>query len=214
MKRHKATRKADLTFIKEALRDRRCWGCLGVVVDDGGGHWGFIDGDVIVDIELQPSEERISAVMGSPAGGLGAGIWSIPPVGSEVIVLVPDGEFDFQPTIVAVTNGETQPNGLSENTIVIQAPVGGEVIVHDGDNTAKALAFQDDLAELASTFLSHTHISGSPGSPTGPPLASATPRVPFLPPEPLDPPSVDNSPYDSSPSSVSNFEGTKVLKGK
>ena len=151
-KTRKAVRRPDLSALKEAIMDKRAWCALGKVIEDdaGGAHFEIIEGEVIVDVELQPSLEIVSPVVSSPMGGNGSGIFSVPPVGSEVIVAIPEGEMFFHPTIVGVLTSGTSASGLSDSTIVIVAPPGGEVLIHDGDNSAEPLVRQSD-------FENHTH---------------------------------------------------------
>jgi len=164
----KATKRADLAALKEVMKDNRVWCALGIVLadDSGSAHFEINGGEVLVDVELQPSLEEVSAIVSTPLGGNGSGVWSVPPVGSEVIVAVPDGEFDFQPTIVGVMNGGGGVDGLSASTLVIVAPPGGKVLIHDGNGDAEPLVRKSD-------FEVHTHPTGT--GPSGPPDPASTP---------------------------------------
>lgn len=197
---HKATKRPDMSALREAMRDRRVWCSLGKVLpsDDGGSHYSIDGGEILVDVEIQPSLEEVSAIVGSAAGGNGAGVWAIPPVGAEVIVAIPEGEVEFQPTIVSVLSSGTAADGLAENTIVIVAPTGGQVIVHDGSSgDAKELAYKSDVQAVVDTFNGHTH--GYIPSGTGTPALSTGPAT---------------SPTGAPPVDSPDPEGTTVLKGK
>lgn len=141
-KLRKPTKRFDMTALREALADGRVHASLALVVLEGSSHFEVTEGaDVLVDVELQPSGVRTSARLG------GVGIYAIPPVGAEVIVLVPDGELEAGAVLVART-GEA-PDGLAADTLVVVAPAGGTVLVHDGTAAeAVALATKADVQGL------------------------------------------------------------------
>lgn len=169
---HKSVKRPDLSGLKEALKDGRVWCALGIVLEDdgGGAHFEITEGEVLVDVELQPSEEEITCVVSSPVGGLGVGVFAVPPVGAEVIVAVPDGDILFQPTVVGVMNGSA-PDGLSGTTLVIAAPSGGEVLIHDGANGTEPLARKSDMEALELHV--DTHFHPAPLGPTGAPTVAS-----------------------------------------
>jgi hypothetical protein len=150
--RKKATKRADLSSMREALKDGRVWVSLGTVT--GGSDYYQIDGaDILVEVELHPSTARITAKLGTVAGAMGAGVWAIPPLGSEVIVAVPDGEMIFQPTIVALLPSGSLPDGISPTTLVVACPAGGNVLIHDGSGTAHQLVTKE-------AYEAHKHPTG------------------------------------------------------
>ncbi|MCP3669516.1 MAG: hypothetical protein GY814_03595 [Gammaproteobacteria bacterium] len=165
---HKAVKRPDLSGLKEAMKDGRAWCRLGIVLADDGEkpHFETVGGEVLVDVELQPSEEEITCVVSSPVGGSGVGVYAVPPVGSEVIVAIPDGEIVFQPTIVGVMAAEG-PDGLDDTTLVIVAPSGGNILLHDGDNATESLARKSDMEALETHIDGHFH--PAPLGPTGKP---------------------------------------------
>lgn len=127
---HSPRRRPDLTAMREALLDGRVWTAMGIVVNgDDGNYFEFYEDDVLVDVELMPNEEHIQARLGGVAGGPGMGIWGIPPLGTEVAILVPTGEYEFGASIVAVLSSGSLPDGIAPGVTVI---ANGEVLVHDG----------------------------------------------------------------------------------
>jgi hypothetical protein len=158
----KATRKLDLTNIRNVLKDGLAWTCLGIVqaAEDGGSHFEIDDGTMIVRVELQPSGEEVDAHV--TGGAFGWGVWFVPPVGAEVIVAIPDGETDFSPAIVGVLASGSLPDIVAEDSLVIVSPPGGkvrveaesqvtveapEVLVSDGGSTSP-LAFKSDVQDI------------------------------------------------------------------
>lgn len=182
----------------------------GIVVQEGASHFELVEGgaDVLVDVELQPSGERITARLGGLGGGPAAGIWAIPPVGAEVVILVPDGDLEAGAVIVACESTGSVPDGLGPTTIVICPPAGGQVLVHDGDaGEAVELATKADLDALAEyvnvqfdASAGHVHVTPS-GPTTTITTGTASSPVPVTPVPPLP---------DPAPQAV----GTAVLKAK
>jgi hypothetical protein len=172
--------------MKEALKDGRCWSCFGIVrASEDGSVFEIAGDDVLVEVELQPNEERITARLGSVAGGPGRGVWAVPPEGTEVAVLVPDGDPAFMPVIVAtLTSGET-PADLDETTVVIANNLGDIAVIPSGDvslgeagATEQALrgnSFQTKFNTLVTAYNAHTHaIAGAVGTASPPNNASPT----------------------------------------
>ena len=197
MRGRRATKRLDVTDLRAVLRDRRTWNALGVVAefDDGDSHFELVtddDGaliDILVEVELVPDQVRVMARMSGFAGGAGAGIWSIPAIGDEVIVAIPAGQIDFQPAIVGVLSSGGIPNGGGQGpapgrTII----VAGEVLIHDGSGGAAELAKASELNDLRSYVAGHGH----PVTVAGP-LAGNTTGITPLPP--------------------TDYPGTEVLKG-
>lgn len=193
----RSTKRLDLTDLRRALRDRRTWNALGVVtVPEGGGpHYELVteDGavvDILIEVELVPDQIPVTARMSGFAGGSGAGIWTVPGVGDEVVVAMPAGQIDFQPAIVAVLSSGEVPAGGGQGpaparTIIVNA----EVLVHDGSGGAEPLAKVSELNHLKARLDAHGH----PVTVAGPLTGSTTGITPLPPPEP--------------------YPGTEVLKG-
>ena len=146
MKRRRGgSKRLDLAPLKEIEKDRRCWTCMGTVVVPEGESSDFeiitTDGrqDVLVDVETQPEGLDITARLNDAA------IWRIPNVGDEVAIVIPAGELDFMPIIVATCASGTLPDGVAENVTVI---ANSEVLIHDGDGGAVELALKSDVQEV------------------------------------------------------------------
>ena len=213
-KGRRGTKRADLSTIREAIKDQREFFVKGLVLadDSGGPHFEVIEGDVIVDVLVVPMEIEISAVVSSPVGGLGTGIYSIPPVGAEVVVGIPDGYLDFEPTVVGVCSSQGAPSGLVANTIVVVAPEGGEVLIHDGDSgEARELAYRSDVEALTDVFNAHIHQDATTAPTTVPVGASSVQLVKPAAVMPVTPFDVYSP---GAPQAAPAPEGTSVLKGK
>lgn len=185
----KPKRRLDLSDIKEALRDQRIWAAFGVVVDnDNDGTHFEIDsdeGDILVEVELIPSEEQLTCRLGAIAGGSGRGVWAIPPVGTEVAVLVPEGAVDGEPIIVATLSSGSlvSTEGVSENRTII---INDEVLIHDGSGGAVSLATKEDVETLRGELNSHTHTTTATVSSGSPGVISAPDQAPFTAPSGTD----------------------------
>lgn len=148
-----SSRKLDLSSLRAALEDRRVWTALGLVQVPAGStsHYEITDDDVLVEVELLPAGEPLTCRLAcTAAAGPGGGVWCIPAPGTEVVVLVPHGEFENDPVIIGTLSSNTVPYGLSATTLVIVAPEGGEVLIHDGSGSTEALVKKTE-------FTSHTH---------------------------------------------------------
>lgn len=163
-KAKKPTKRFDASAMRKVLEDqgfsRGFFTCLGIVqaAEDGGVHFDLDDEDLTVDVLLMPSEELITVRLGSAAAGPGWGIWAVPPVGAEVMIAIPDGDTNFQPMIASFYSSGQLPPGLNATTIVISAPPGGDVLIHDGDGNTDRLVKE-------SAYKTHKHPSGM--GPTG-----------------------------------------------
>lgn len=166
-------KKLDLGVIRQAMMDGRVWTGMGVVKLFPGetAHY-VIDttagvADVMVDVELAPNGERLVCRLGA-AGG----VVRIPAVGTEVAVIIPEGDFDSDAIIVAeLTSPSAGVPGLAEGVTVIMNTTA--VLIHDGDEAnAKPLAYLEDVQTLRdevntmkSVFNAHVH--PVPGVTTG-----------------------------------------------
>ena len=159
-RRRHGAKKLDLTSMREVLRDGRVWGALGLVTKDGDSHWSFDeDGDVLVEVELVPSGETLTCRLACVAGGAGRGIWSVPPVGSEVAIMMPEGSIDAEPMIVGVLSSGSTPDGIGENVTVI---ANVQVLVHDGAGGAVSLALKSDVQEVVDAIVNAVPSTSGP----------------------------------------------------
>lgn len=121
MKRKRVrAKRLDVTDLRALVEDHRVWFFHAVVIDpDGAGqHFDLDEEDLFIEIETQPGQLDLTARLGSAFGGPGEGLWHIPPVGAEVVVALPAGRIDFQPTIVSVLSGGLLPARVSNDRTV------------------------------------------------------------------------------------------------
>ncbi len=187
---NRPTKRLDLTDMRHLFRDGRVWSGLGVVIaPDGGPHWRIEPNgsgdpfDITVEVEIMPSQVHVTA-------RLRAGMWEVPDVGDEVAILIPAGEIDFQPIVIATLSSGSVPavQGPEPGRILI---VKGEVLVHDGTGGAVALALKSDVdaqrSWVAAQFSGsngHVHVVAGAATTTMITVAdpAATPPTPSTPP--------------------------------
>lgn len=187
----KGSKRLDLSGLKDAMRDRRAWGAIGVVIAPSGAasHYEIVQGpggpeDVLVEVELQPDRTHVSARLGALGGGPGAGLWAIPPVGAEVAVLIPSGRLDFMPCVVGVLSSGSVPERISAEKTILVAPTTLELVVGDrvirvaggridlGDEASQPVPKGNDqkslLTDILNAIASHSHSSnGAPPNNAG-----------------------------------------------
>lgn len=182
------SKRLDLTAMREVLQDQRVWARMGVVSAAEDGEHYLIDenADVLLEVSLMPDEDLTTCRLGSLAGGPGRGVWAIPPVGTEVAVLVPDGQLDFMPIVIATLASGEVTSDLDETVIVMSNNLGDIAVIPSGDvslgekgATEQALrgnSFQSKFNSFVTTFNTHVHPGvTSGGSSTGTPPSPATP---------------------------------------
>jgi uncharacterized protein involved in type VI secretion and phage assembly len=168
----------DLSPFKAALgKGAKVYCGLAVVVkrDGDSAHWEKHtedngDTDILVEVDLMPTGEPLTVRLGAAAAGNGWGLWSVPPVGAEVIVAFPDGEMDgMDPVIIRVLSSGKVPDALDGDTLVLIAPkkiiiasqndktyVGSE----DGTGTEPMVlgnSLETRLSDLEAKFVAHVH---------------------------------------------------------
>lgn len=185
-----ATKRLDVAQARQLLRDGLVWTGLGVVRLFPGElqHFEVVaseEPDVLVDVELVPGRERLVCRLGIAVGA----VWQVPPVDSEVAVLIPQGDLEADPIIVGVIS--TPPGILTGSNVVIMARPGGTVEVYDGSGTPKALAYKEDVEALkdyvSQQFTSaagHTHAVSGSSTTTVTPVAVSAPAASPGPPAP------------------------------
>lgn len=169
----RGSKRLDLTDMRALMRDQRTWCSIGRVFVPPGeaSHYTIDDGDIIVEVVLQPSLHDVTC-------RLAGGMWIVPAVDEEVVVVLPEGEMTFMPTIIAILSTGNVPSAQqpTPTRMVIQRQ---EVVVHDGAGGADPLptlaslqASIDKLNELIAKYKLHVHDGGTlPGALTGPPQA-------------------------------------------
>lgn len=173
-RKRKATKRFDIGLLAEALRDGRQWAAVGLVEkpSDGGSHYRVeTDGgtitDILVEVTLKPSNQEITCRLANAIAG--GGLWRVPSIGDEVVVVLPAGAVDFMPCIVGILSGQSIPDGASDSktilvasdTIEITAP---SIVISNG-GAAEPLVTK-------SQFDAHTHPTGT--GPSGVPSNAAT----------------------------------------
>lgn len=200
----KPTKRMEVSAQREVLRDDRIWCKVGIVVKRGASHFELTDDDLLIEVDLMPEEVEVTCRMGAVGGGAAAGYWFIPPVGSEVAVLIPDGEEADDLVIVGVLSTGELPADVAEGRVVV---AGGEVYIHDGAGGAVALALKSDVDAVKSTFDGHRHHQfGYPGGiqDAGTVFGTSVPKTTITTPAP------GAGPTDV----IAEPAGTIVLKGK
>jgi hypothetical protein len=131
----RAGRRMSMPEVRAAISDRQrqTWVGIGLVKPPpGGGSHYDVDDDVgvLVSVELQPEGQPVMARLGGLGEGGSNGVWRIPPLGSEVAVVVPGGDLDADACIVGVLASGGTPGELDGDTLVVRAPK--IVIIADG----------------------------------------------------------------------------------
>jgi len=168
-RRRGGAKRLDLTDLRAVLQDSRLFTRFGrVYVPEGASkHFEIISEngsiDILVDVLLEPRDFDVTCRLGG-TGGAKRGAWTIPNPGDEVAVVVPDGEIDWMPIIVAVCSTGEVPAGLAENVTVI---ADGKVLVHDGDGGTEPLVKKSE-------FEAHVHTAPGGGGVTTTPNAAIT----------------------------------------
>lgn len=180
----RGSKRLDVAGLREALKDTRVWASLAIVMapdgEAGAEHWELdLDEtgapvDILVEVLLVPSNVEVTARLGGFAGA--AGVITVPDVGDECLVIFPDGQLDWMPTLVARMSTGTVPNPTGQGpapgrTVIVNT----QVVVHDGSGGAGPLVTRAE-------FMAHTHAAPtlSPGDQTyttpntGAPTASIT----------------------------------------
>lgn len=132
----------ELSDARAALEDGKTWCALGTVAKrEDGKSFELLQGsggtvDVLVEVDLKPHGEQITARLAM--AGPGVGFWYIPPVGTEVAVLLPEGELDNDPMIVGVLSTNAVPATLAADTAVLVVPANLQVVATNGTILQKA----------------------------------------------------------------------------
>lgn len=144
---------------------------IGVVkaADPGSPYYTISDDGLLIDVELQPSGEEVTALMCVAGGNEGNGVWEIPDEGVEVVVLLPDGALDFRPTIIPTSSGKV-PERLAPGRLLVVGKrieiIAAEEIYLSSDGVA------GEPLITKSQFDAHLHPTGV--GPSGTPNNAAT----------------------------------------
>jgi hypothetical protein len=182
---------AALSQSAQAIVDGKLWAGVGLVVKRQGEdqHYEIGDGDVLVSVDLMPEGQPLWCRLGAGGGGLGGGVLRVPKVGAEVLVLVPRGELEEQPAIVAVLSSGSVDGDLDGDVLlvvndkkVVIKSTDDQVIL--GGTSGKEIARKGDAVDIGSWAVT---VGG--GSVTGivvtPPGGGAPVNIPVGTPTPL-----------------------------
>ncbi len=106
----------DTTSLRELFASGKAWSAIGVVRarDGSNSHFEQRDGDVLIDVDLSPDGQPAWCRLGS-----GFGAWRIPKVGTEVGVLVTDGDIRHCPIVVCVLSTEGVDDDLDGDIYLV-----------------------------------------------------------------------------------------------
>lgn len=148
---------AALSQSAQAIVDGKLWTGVGLVVKRQGEdqHYEISDGDVLVSVDLMPEGQPLWCRLGAGGGGLGGGVLRVPKVGAEVLVLVPRGELEEQPAIVAVLSSGSVDGDLDGDVLlvvndkkVVIKSTDDQVIL--GGTSGKEIARKGDAVDIGS----------------------------------------------------------------
>jgi hypothetical protein len=118
--------------MRDLLRDRRVWVGIGTVMkrQDEDSHWRFAEDengnkvDVLVECDLHPGPIPVECRLASVGGGPGHGLWKVPPVGTQVVIVVQRGELEADCSIVGTLASNQAPDAalLDDDTLVLLNP--------------------------------------------------------------------------------------------
>jgi len=149
----RSVQRLDVTPLRELVRDGRQFPTLGVVEkddpDDPGDHFEIVEDSygnkfAMVQVTIMPRGVHLFARLGSLGGGAAMGLWRIPAVGTEVVVVIAEGEPEFMSMVVATLDSGSPPDGVSDDKTILVATDEIEVrapTVHQGgaDGSQKAI---------------------------------------------------------------------------
>jgi hypothetical protein len=169
---------ADMNVLRQAMADSRVWAVKGIVwkPPDADNFYRIVDGEILVEVQSTPGKLDLTCSLSTVGGGSGAGFWAVPPLGTQVLVLLPDAAVDFAPAIVAILSTDGVPERaaagrtvlVSKDPIEIIAPT---VTITDTEGGLE-LATKADLAALRSWIISTMQIAGAtPGTVSNGPTA-------------------------------------------
>jgi len=125
-------KRLSMPEIRAAFADRSLWTGIGLVFKpgDASAHWEKDDDiGILVHVELVPNGEPLMARLGGLGSGGSYGVWRIPPIGSEVALLL-HGDLDDEAIIVGILSSGGVPAELDADTLVVKSPK--IVIIADG----------------------------------------------------------------------------------
>ncbi len=137
---------------------------------------------VDLNLTLQPSGKKASARLGWDYVGNGFGLFVLPEIGDEVLVIFADGDITQGVVVKRLSNRIDQvPEGISAEKILIvtkqehdvEVTVAGSVTLNcDEINLGSGTVEKLIKESFANTFNSHVHQGGGSGPPASPMSAS------------------------------------------
>lgn len=183
MQRRLGAKHIEMADLRNIVRDGRMWCAVALVVarDGDGTHYAIVEDsngnpvDVEIEIDVMPKREQATARLGAVSGGPGAGVWKIPPAGSEVLVGIPGGQLEGSPVVLATLSSQAVPQALDEDTMVLINPKnvilassnGGKVLIGAPDGTGtQPVAYKTGSVDLGTWSVTFTPAAG-PGVTSG-----------------------------------------------
>lgn len=126
---------------------------VGIVVapDANTSHFEDSGDDVHVEVEIQPTLLQVTCRLVAPGGA-----WRIPPVGEEVLVILPDGDLQFMPLAIPHLAAEV-PSLLTEDDDVLDNRRGRQVVSASED----VALVPDGLVRLGSLAAPEAVVKGT-----------------------------------------------------
>lgn len=157
------------------ITDEQMIPCIAAVValhDGESTHYVLNDeGQLQISVKTHRGQQ-INAILSLDADSDGGGIWRVPALGTEVLVVFNEGDFEGDGYLVGKHPGRitSLPTGLAPGTTVVQD---GAVLVRGIGGTAVALALKSDVDALAA-FVSTLSLPvvGGGGGTAGPPAGT------------------------------------------
>lgn len=172
----RGVKRLDASVLRDLVADQRIWAAVGTVIqpdgEAGAEHYELVPGeagaivDILVEVVLEPHNIEVTCRLGGAGGA--RGVITVPDVGDEVLIVVPDGLVDWMPVIVARMSTGLVPNptgqGPDTSTTVI---MDGRVVVHDGQGGAGPLVRKSDFdghAHELPALVGASYAAGPPAS--------------------------------------------------
>jgi hypothetical protein len=152
----KATKRLDPTALRELVADGRTWNTIGKVTDnDSDGSYStrvYNDAGQLIDVAVEfvtvPGGRPVTARLSTLVGGSAArGVFVLPALGEEWVLLFPDGEVDSAIAGFAVGGG-TLPAAAAQANSTNVIVCGSQVILTSaaGGSERKAARIDDTVS--------------------------------------------------------------------
>lgn len=162
-----------MASMRQALADDRIHAVAARVttLDGETEHYAVNDeGDVIVSVVTAQAGVPLWCNLGALTGGGGKGVYVIPDVGVEVVVVFDNGDFEGEAYICGYTTGGAAPAGLTPGKVLV---IGAAVEIRSVSGTAQELVTKADFDAHKAAYDAHFHPTGV--GPSGAPPPAPTP---------------------------------------